>query len=227
MATATAPTRSYGGESATQRRAVRREQLLAAGLELLGSESEDTTVRGVCERARLTPRYFYESFENLDELLVAIFDRIVAEASTVILAAVEQAPAEAHAKSRAGIGSFVDYLTEDPRRARVAFVEGRALEPLVRRRAAAMRQFSDLLAGQAREFYGAGREAKPLLDLTASLLVGGLAELLMSWLGGDLDLGRDELVEDVTELFVATGEASASLAARRARTGRSKRGQSA
>lgn len=44
---------------------------------MLGTDGwQATTVRGICERARLNPRYFYESFSGLDELLVAVFDRI-------------------------------------------------------------------------------------------------------------------------------------------------------
>jgi AcrR family transcriptional regulator len=53
-------TRPYRGVPADDRRAGRRARLLSAGLELLGSEGySGTTVRGVCGRARLTPRYFY------------------------------------------------------------------------------------------------------------------------------------------------------------------------
>ena len=36
-------------------------------------------VRSICARARLTPRYFYESFADLDELLVAVVDAVAAE----------------------------------------------------------------------------------------------------------------------------------------------------
>jgi AcrR family transcriptional regulator len=216
--TADLPSGVYAGLTAEARLGARREQLLEAGLDVLGSEGwQGTTVRGVCKRAGLTPRYFYESFEDLDALLLAVFDRIVAEATTAILSAVEAAPDDAHAKSRAAIETFVDHLTEDPRRARVAFVEALGSEQLMRRRLDTLRAFSGLVADQARDFYASPPEADRLVDLTASLLVGGVAELLITWLDGSLEGSRDELVDDLTELFVATGESAVAIARRRAK----------
>ena len=60
------PTR-WAGLAPDDRRAERRTLLLDAAFELLGTEGwGGTTVRAVCQEARLNPRYFYESFEDLD-----------------------------------------------------------------------------------------------------------------------------------------------------------------
>jgi AcrR family transcriptional regulator len=220
-----APTRPYRGTSAADRCAQRREQLLAAGLDLLGTVgTAGTTVRGVCERAKLTPRYFYESFPDLDALLVAVFDRIVAEATSELLAAYAQAPDDAYAKARASIETAVRFLTEDPRRARVAFIEALGSEALTRRRLDTMHGLAQLLAAQAREFYGAPADADPIADVAAGLLVGGITELLITWLDGRLAMTREQLVDDFTELFVATGESAVAIARRRARKGRRRSG---
>jgi AcrR family transcriptional regulator len=171
----------------------------------------------VWRRAGLSPRYFYESFHDLDALVIAVFDGIVADAGARVLAAVDDAPGEAFAKARAAIGAFVTHLTDDPRRARVAFVEAMGVEALVRRRFEAMRGFADLVAAQGGAFYGVDPAGEPLVDVTASLLVGGMAELLMRWLDGDVPLAREQLIDDMTELFVATGESAVAIARRRAR----------
>ena len=214
--TASAPTRAYGGISAEDRRHERRERLLAAGLQLLGTEGySGTTVRGVCAEAKLTARYFYESFADLEQLLVAVFDRLIGETTGEVVAAVEAAPHDAYAKSRAAIDTFVRTLTDDPRRARVAFIEALGSEALMRRRLDTMRLFADLMAAQGREFYGQP-DRDPLSDLTATVLVGGMAELLLRWLDGGLELSRDQLVDDLAELFVATGESAVAIARRRA-----------
>jgi AcrR family transcriptional regulator len=206
-------TRPYRGVPARDRTAARRDQLLSAGLELLGSEGySGTTVRGVCRKAGLTPRYFYESFDDLEVLVVAVFDQLIAGTTQAVLAAVEAAPHDAHDKSRAAIGTFVRHLTDDPRRARVAFVEALGSERLMRRRLDTMRAFSDLLAAQARDFYRSPAESDTIVDLTASVLVGGMAELLIRWLDGSLDVTREQLIDDLTELFVATGESAAAIA---------------
>ncbi len=203
----------YGGVSAEGRRAARRSTLLAAALDLLGGEGwHATTVRAVCARARLTPRYFYESFADLDELLLAAFDEVAAEAAAIVLAAVEQAPADARAKARAAIGAFVGIVSEDPRKARVLFVEALGSEALARRRFATLRMFAAMVAAQGREFYGLRDADSGLMQTTALTLAGGLAETLLAWQDGTLSVGREQLVEDCTELFVATGEAAVRLA---------------
>jgi AcrR family transcriptional regulator len=205
--------RIYGGVSAEDRRSRRREQLLEAGLELLGTEGwSATTMTAVCAHAGLTERYFYESFPDREALLVAVFDRVTSEAAEVVLAAIEGSPHEARARSRAAIAAFVELMTDDPRKGRVAFVEALGSEALMRRRYETIRTFAALLSGQARDFYGMPDGADQLVELTSFMLVGGLAEALMAWLGGELETSREQLIEDSTDLFVATGEAAVAIA---------------
>ena len=70
--------RSYGGEAGDARVARRRAALIDAALELLGqAEPAQVTVRGVCARAALTPRYFYESFVGVDDLVAATYEEVI------------------------------------------------------------------------------------------------------------------------------------------------------
>jgi AcrR family transcriptional regulator len=211
-----AGTRIYGGVSAEDRRSKRREQLLEAGLELLGTEGwAATTMTAVCAKAGLTERYFYESFPDREALLLAVFDRITAEAAEAVLTAVSSSPHEARARSRAAIAAFVELMTDDPRKGRVAFAEAMGSEALMRRRYDAIKTFATLLGEQGRDFYGMPTGGDELIDLTSLVLVGGLAEALMAWLGGELETSREQLIEDCTDLFVATGEAAVTIARRR------------
>jgi AcrR family transcriptional regulator len=211
-----AGTRIYGGVSAEDRRATRREQLLEAGLELLGTEGwAGTTMTGVCAKAGLTERYFYESFPDREALLLAVFDRITAEAAETVLAAVASSPRDARPRSRAAIAAYVELMTDDPRKGRVAFVEAMGSEALMRRRFETIKTFATLLGEQGREFYGMPTGGDELIDLTSLVLVGGLAEALMAWLRGELATSREQLIEDCTDLFVATGEAAVTLARKR------------
>ena len=197
---------------------MRRERLIEAALELLGDEGwSGTTVRGVCQEAALNPRYFYESFEDLDALLLAVFDRGLARATERILAAYEAAPADGHAKAHAAISAFVDYVTEDPRWARVAFVEALGNEALARRRRDTLHGMVALVATRAREFYGVTGDADPIGDIAATLLVGGITELVIAWLDGMLRVTRERLVEDLVALFVITGEGAVRIGRERAR----------
>jgi AcrR family transcriptional regulator len=204
--------RPYAGVEADDRRAARRARLLEAALDLLGSEGwQATTVRAICAQARLTPRYFYESFADLDALLLALFDELVGEATAYVLSAIADAEPEARAKARAAIGAFVELVTDDPRKAKVMFVEAIGSEPLTRRRFETVRMFARLVADQGRDFYGIKGDSGSLIDTTALMLVGGLAETLLSWLDGSLRVTREQLIEDCTDLFVLTGEGALGL----------------
>ncbi len=151
-------------------------------MQLLGTDgSSATTVRAICAHAKLTPRYFYESFTDLDAILLAVFDEIAAEGAGGVLIAVGAAKPAARAKSRAAIGAFIEFLTDDPRRARVLFIEAMGSEPLARRRFETVRMFDGLVAEQARSFYGVPNETDPLVELTALMLPAASPRL--SWPG--------------------------------------------
>jgi AcrR family transcriptional regulator len=207
----TAVTGVYRGVPAAERQAVRRQQLVDAAYDLLGSECwQATTVRAVCRRAGLTPRYFYEGFPDLDALLVTAFYGVVAELVQVVLGGVEAAPEEAEAKARAAIGGFVRHVTDDPRRARIVFSEALGSEALARRRFDTLHAFARLIAAQGRAFYGVSGHDR-LADTTAYLLAGGLAELLLAWRDGTIDSTLEELIDDCAELFVAAGDAAVRM----------------
>lgn len=200
----------YAGVSASDRVAARRERLLDAALELLGNDGwQATTVRAICSKARLTPRYFYESFADRDQLLLALFDQLVGEAAARVLEAVEQTEDDARTKARAAIGAFVELVTDDPRKARVLFIEALGSEQLTRRRLESVQLFAALVGQQGREFYGI--DGGTLVDTTALMLVGGLAETLFAWLGGALHVTREQLIEDCTDLFVLMGEGASGM----------------
>jgi AcrR family transcriptional regulator len=165
----------------------------------------------VCARAKLTPRYFYESFPDLDTLLLAVFDETGAELAQAVLEAVTPPPGDARTTARAAIGAAVDTITGDRRKGRVLFAEGMGSEALTRRRLSTLRGFAAMVAAQGRAFYGVGEQGDGLVETTALMLVGGLAETLMAWLDGSLNVTREQLIDDCADLFVAAGEAAVRL----------------
>jgi AcrR family transcriptional regulator len=201
---ATTPTGIYRGVPADERRAERRERLLEAGLEVLGTEGwQATTVRGICQEAKLNPRYFYESFSGLDELLVAVFDRIAAEAMDAVLRAIAENPEDPAATARSTIGAFVELMTADPRKGRVAFVEAMGSEALMRRRLDTLQEVAELMADYGRGLEGVDTSDEEAIQLTAQMMAGGLTEALIAWLEGRLEVSRERLVDHCAALFVA------------------------
>ena len=201
----------WAGIPAADRRAERRAALVHAGFVLLGTAGwSGTTVRAVCREARLNPRYFYESFDDLDALAVAVYDQVVAELGQAIATARAAAARNVAAQLAATIDCTVGFVDDDRRRGRVLYVEALGSEALNRRRLEAGRELVEAL----------GREAGPDGDSRAALvgaavLVGGFTELLVAWLDGRIELSRQELVEDATTLFAGLGRSMATIVNRR------------
>jgi AcrR family transcriptional regulator len=196
-------TRPYGGVSATERVAARRERLLDAGLELFGTRGfAHTGVKELCRQAGLTDRYFYESFRDSRALFVAVFDRVCDELFTAVarsVVAVEPAP---EPQLRAAVGTFVRALADDPRRARIVFSEaggaGPEVEQHLRR---TLRRFTDLVVATARQHLPPG-VSDARVEILALSLVGTLERVVVEWQDGRLELGIDGIVDEVTDLFV-------------------------
>jgi AcrR family transcriptional regulator len=217
----TAARAGWAGIPAEDRKAARRTRLLDAAFELLGTDGwSATTVRGVCGAARLNPRYFYESFDSLDGLLVAVYDRTVEELATVVFAAAgEGGPAggaDPATEVRAVLARIVAFVAADPRRGRVLYVEALGNEALNRRRIEAGNQLVDLLERNAAERFGRPPEGERIGRIAAAFLVGGFGELLRGWLDGRIDVSEAQLVDDAATLFLAVGESAGRIASSRA-----------
>ncbi|WP_068269524.1 TetR/AcrR family transcriptional regulator [Aldersonia kunmingensis] len=216
-----AGTGTYRGASAEERRDQRRRRLLDAGLDMIATQGwAATTVRGVCEQAKVGPRFFYESFDDLDALAAAVHDEIVQSALGHAMEAVLAADDDPRAKLTAGIGTIILELTEDPRRARVAFAEAHGSETLMRRRFTAMRTIADNVREQTREIVepaegtNSPAAADAMLQAFAQLLTGGVAEVVLVWVDGGLDMDRDDLVATCVEFTITMLERLPAMSGR-------------
>jgi AcrR family transcriptional regulator len=194
-----------------------------AAFDLLGTDGwSGTTVRAVCQGARLNPRYFYESFDDLDSLVVAVYDHVVAEMRDAVLAAQAAAPADSPAQARAAVETIVGFVDDDRRRARILYVEALGNEALNRRRVETGHAVIEFTERNAVERHGPPPAGEQIGRVSAAILTGGFSELLMAWLDGRIHVTREQLVDDATELFLALGDAAAAIAARRARASKRK-----
>ncbi len=192
--------RPYRGVEATQRLAARRNRLLAAGLELLGAEEQSVaavTVRGVCGRAGLAARYFYESFADKDEFVASVFDSVVAELAATTQAAVAAVPPDE--QTRAGMANIVRTIADDARVGRLLFSTQLADPVIVRKRAESSALFA-MLSGQ---HVGAALRmpANDRIKAAAHFVVGGVGQTISAWLAGDVRLEPDQLVDHLAALL--------------------------
>jgi AcrR family transcriptional regulator len=200
------PARAYGGISAADRVAQRRERLVAAAVELYGTHGFLATgVKDICREAGVTDRYFYESFADGAELFTAAFDRVTGELLELVAGQVAAAAPEPEAQARVAIDAFVRALADDPRKSRLIFAEaataGPAAEAHVR---ATLRQFAALVAATARPHLPR-RIPDRLVQMGALSLVGAIERVMIDWQDGELEASIEEIVGFLVELFLATG----------------------
>lgn len=159
---------------------------------------------GVCQLAGLTERYFYESFSHLDEALVAVLDQIADEIEQRTVAALAAAGGEPTDRARASIAAFVQILTDDPHKGRAAIVESAAVEATRSRRALLLRRFARMSAREARKLYGPQAWGEAEGAFAAAMFVGGVAQLVASWIDGTLPATPDDIIDAATRNFAAT-----------------------
>lgn len=204
----------WNGLSTEERQRERRRLLIDAAFELLASEgSSGTTVRAVCSKARLNPRYFYENFTDLDELVVAVYDDVVRNLRRRVAAAVESTDEDDEAM-RASVETTVTFVAEDRRRGRVLYIEALGNEALNLRRV----QTGVGLVELVQRDHSLRKTGTPDTDigrLGAAVLVGGFTELLVAWLDERISMPTEQLVEDATDVFLAIRDTTHAISTRR------------
>lgn len=195
------PTR-WAGVPAEERTRDRRALLVDVAFDRFGTDGETaTSVRAVCRDANLNARYFYESFVDLDELLGAVYDRTAAQLGERLLDAMAATLDSPEARTRAGIATVLAFITEDPRRARVLFTEGRTNAVLTERRRTSRLTLVEATAAMGRT------DARPTTgtraEVAATMFGGAMEELVDAWTSGRLGTDLDAVVDDATALSLA------------------------
>ena len=199
-----AGSRAYRGVSADDRRAQRRRTLIEAALDCLHTDGiAGVSVRSVCARARLTPRYFYENFSDLDQLLVASVDSVVDEVADVALAALTSAPAELAAQVRAAIDAGYGVVATEPRKASAILVAASGHGPLRARRQKLVTDYADLIIDGLSVLNTLGLRERRTARAAALFVMGGAADVIEAALTGRLRMTRTQLVDQLTTMWLA------------------------
>ncbi len=185
--------RRWTGRTQEQRRAERRELLIASAIGQYGSVGfHNTGVRAICREAGLTERYFYESFANGEELLLAAFERVVSAVHDQIMAA-DTPDDPADDRVRRLLRAYYSALAANPTAARVFLVE------IVGVDAAIDAAFEESLFALSEPFvsvYDPGQHGSlstdPLLRRGVS---GGLLHIALAWGAGGYEQSIDQVIE--------------------------------
>jgi AcrR family transcriptional regulator len=198
-----AATRAYRGVPADERREQRRTALVDAALDLLHADGlGGVSVRSVCAKARLTPRYFYEAFDDLDQLLLASVDAVIDEVAERGLAAVAAASDDTAAQVRAAIDAGYAVVATDPRKATALLVAASGHGALRERRHKLVTDYADLIIDGLAVLNELGLAERRKARATALFLMGGSADVIEAVLAGRLRMSRARLVDQLTEMWL-------------------------
>ncbi|HEX2213580.1 MAG TPA: TetR/AcrR family transcriptional regulator [Mycobacterium sp.] len=179
----------WSGVPLQDRQALRRDELITAGVALLGSaKGPSLTVRAVCRAAGLTERYFYESFTDRDQFVRAVYDDVCARAMSTLMTA--ETPRDA-------VERFVALMVDDPTRGRVLLLAP-AVEPVLTRSGAEwMPSFIELLQRKLT------RITDPAVaGMVATGLIGALTALFTAYLNGRLTVTREQFIDYCVEMLL-------------------------
>lgn len=213
--------RNFRGLAPEARRGKRRAQLVEAAIEAFGQRGfHAVTVREICVGARLTERYFYESFSGLDALFAATLQHLNAELHAATLRVIAAPQADPAALAEAALRVFLDYVRDDPRRARIMLVDAVSIGHDTRRIAeAATRGYVNLMSGFIRALMPQAAALGLDPELIATGLVGANIHVATRWLHERCATPLEEVLSNLMAIYHAliaqVGRASATAKRRR------------
>ena len=193
--------RPYAGRRPDERRAERRRRLVDAGLQVFGTTRwDEASIALLCATARVGTRAFYEEFDSREALLLEVATEVVLDGVEQMQAALAAAPPTLEDKVRAGVSTYLRYLTVDPRRAHVTYSAVPTAGLLADRHRASL-GFAELIAEEAAGLGVATRAVgNPLLALA---LTGAVGELLGYWAATKPSPAIEPMIDELVTLFVA------------------------
>lgn len=198
--------RTYGGRSAADRRAERRERLMEAGLQLFGTEGYATSsIEKLCTHAGVSTRNFYEEFHSREDLLITLHARVIERSYRAVLAAFEDAADAALAERfELAVRAFIHTTASDARWARLAYVEVIGVSNTVEKHRLTWRdKWSEFMIGEANRAVRRGEAESRDFTLAAVALIGAVNELVHHYSVSRGRITLDEVIAEIVRLAVA------------------------
>lgn len=196
--------RAYGGETQIERESARREKLLDAALKIIGTQGvRAATVRALCAEAGLSPRYYYQAFDSLEDLFVQLYRKQTKRLESVVLIAMNPVMDKPKSMARAGLSAFFQELKSDPHLTRVLFIEYTSVNTQVEQiNQESFDYFIDLILKIVRPYYQSNFPKNLNEKIISTALIGATVQLANSWYLAGFDEQVNELVENL--LFIVS-----------------------
>jgi AcrR family transcriptional regulator len=198
--------RTYRGAGPRERQDERRARLVDAAVEVFGTTGyRSATVERVCAVAGLTKRYFYESFDGSEALLLAAYRHSIDELhASMVAGATAGGPDNLDEMVHGGLVAFFGAIDADPRLARVAFFEILGISPAVDAAyQAAIQRFVDTLLTLAEPAFAASALSRRDREALAEGIVGAVLMIAQHWVVSGRSRPRTAVVRSAHTIVTA------------------------
>lgn len=198
--------RQFKGLSLSERKEVRREKLIEAGIEAYGTQGFfSVTVKDVCNEAKLTERYFYESFKKSEDLFQTIFLKLIGELQTSLAEAAFQAAPIPENMVTAGITALLTKIKNDPRLARIIYIDAALVHDLHSQATIqeTLTQFDRIIQAFMMLTLPHLLKDDEEISLIATGLNGYVTHIIIRWVTEGFQQPLDEVLSACTQAFIA------------------------
>ncbi|MCT9341175.1 TetR/AcrR family transcriptional regulator [Acinetobacter baumannii] len=198
--------RQFKGLSLSERKEARREKLIEAGIATYGTLGFfSVTVKDVCKEAKLTERYFYESFKKSEDLFQTIFLKMIEELQQNLMQAVIKAAPDPEQMVDAGLRALLSTLKDDPRLARIVYVDAILVQELHNQATIqeTLAQFDRMIQAFVMLTMPQIQHNENELSLIATGLNGYVTQIAVRWVMGGFKQSLEQVLAACRIVFLA------------------------
>lgn len=200
--------RTYSGIALSERVVQRRDCLIQAGIKLIGTHGyHATTMRMLTAESGLSNRYFYESFEHMEDLLVACYETLMKAFHHDLEHALSEAGDALEDRVRIGVKCFFNAMTD---RNFVRITHGEVLgvsarvDDLYSRE---MSRFAEMMVQDLLKLGNKNELKQPQqIPFVGAALVGALIYAALAWVRGRYATPMEDVVNAAVKVFIGSAE---------------------
>ncbi|QIO07651.1 TetR/AcrR family transcriptional regulator [Acinetobacter lanii] len=198
--------RQFKGMSLTERKQARREKLIEAGIQAYGTHGFfSVTVKDICNEAKLTERYFYESFKKSENLFQTIFLQLIEKMQQTLMQSIMQGSPDPLHMIDSGLTGFFNMLHDDPRMARIIYIDAMLVQELHNHATIqeTMGQFDRMIHAFVMLMMPKTQLSEKEISLIATGLNGYVTQVAVRWVMGGFKLPIEDVVQACRTVFLA------------------------
>ncbi|MEK5767848.1 TetR/AcrR family transcriptional regulator [Acinetobacter schindleri] len=201
--------RQFKGLSMAERQQARREKLIEAGIQAYGTHGFfSVTVKDICTEAKLTERYFYESFKKSEHLFQTIFLKLIDELQQNVMQAMMQASSDPKKMIEAGLTALLTTLRDNPRMARIIYIDAMLVQELHNQATIheTMGRFDRMIQAFVMLMMPNLSRSEQEISLVSTGLNGYVTQIAIRWVMSGFKQSMEEVLSSCSIVFLALFE---------------------